>query len=78
MKTVPEPNAKLLDAKDVHQDVVSLTEALEQRRAERLSYELLYRPKIRDMLNQSVKSGICANESEAIEKGLKTLLHYEH
>jgi len=33
MKTVPEPNAELLSAEDVHEDVASLSELLEQRRA---------------------------------------------
>lgn len=74
MKTVPEPDAKLLEAKDVHKDVVSLTEALERRRAERKSYEILNLSSVRNMLNQLIESGVCTNEEEAIERGLKTLL----
>ncbi len=35
MRTVPEPNAELLSVEDMHNDVASLTAALERRRAER-------------------------------------------
>ncbi len=34
-KTVPEPNAELLSAEEVHADVKSLQSALEQGKAER-------------------------------------------
>ena len=74
IKTVPEPNAELLDEQDVHQDVVSLTEALERRRTERWFYDILNRKSVRDMLNQLIQSGVCADEGEAIERGLRTLL----
>jgi len=40
MKTVPEPNAELLSAGDVHRDVVELTAALARRRAERPAYDI--------------------------------------
>ena len=74
MKTVPEPNAELLSAEDVHGDVVSLTAALERRRAERWAYDLLARPDVRAMLVQLIASGACANEEEAVDRALKTLV----
>jgi len=74
MKTVPEPNAELLSAEEVHGDVASLTAALERRRAERWAYDLLARPDVRAMLDQLIASGACANEEEAIERALKTLV----
>lgn len=73
-KTVPEPNAELLSAEDVHQDVASLTAALERRRAERQAYDTLDRPDVREMLNKLISTGVCANEEEAIERALRTLL----
>jgi len=74
MKTVPEPNAELLSAEDVHEDVASLNALLEQRRTEQQAYEILNRPNIREMLKQLVAGGICRSEEEAIERALKTLL----
>ncbi|MBC8461190.1 MAG: hypothetical protein H8D67_24665 [Deltaproteobacteria bacterium] len=74
MKTVPEPNAELLSAEDVHEDVESLGALLEQRRTEQQAYEILNRPNIREMLKQLVARGICRSEEEAIERALKTLL----
>lgn len=74
MKTVPEPNAELLEAPDVHGDVASLTAALERRRAERRVYSILERPDVREMLEKLIASGMCANEEEAIERALKTLV----
>ena len=74
MKTVPEPNAELLSAEDVHEDVESLGALLEQRRTEQQAYEILNRPNIREMLKQLVARGICMSEEEAIERALKTLL----
>jgi len=71
MKTVPEPDAELLSAEDVHRDVASLTKALERRRAERRAYEILERPDVREMLDKLIASGVCAEE--AIESALKTL-----
>jgi len=73
-KTIPEPNAELLSAQDVRRDVASLTEALERRHAERQAYEILARPDVREMLNKLISSGACANEEEAIERALRTLL----
>ncbi len=73
-KTVPEPNAELLSAEDVQQDVTALTTALERRRAERQAYEIFHRPAIQDMLTQLVSSGTCANEAEAVERALRTFL----
>jgi hypothetical protein len=74
MKTVPEPDAELLSAEDVHEDVASLTAALERRRAERRAYDLLARPNVREMLDQLMASGRIANEEEAIERALRTLV----
>ncbi|MDQ3814803.1 MAG: hypothetical protein M3347_12745 [Armatimonadota bacterium] len=73
-KTVPEPNAELLAPEDVSEDVAALTAALERRRAERRAYEILQRPTVRGMLNTLITSGVCANEAEAIEKALGTLV----
>ncbi|MDI6792653.1 MAG: hypothetical protein QME81_07285 [bacterium] len=74
MKTVPEPNAELLSAEDVYGDVKSLTESMERRRAERRVYGIWERPDVREMLAKLVASGVCANEEEAIEKALRTLV----
>lgn len=76
MKTVPEPNAELLSAEDVHGDVASLTAALERQRAERRGYNILERPDVRAMLDKLIASGVCANENEeeAIERALRTLV----
>ena len=73
-KTVPEPNAELLSAEDVHQDVASLEMLLEQRKAERRAYSILARPQIQELLSQVIASGICTNEEQAIERALKTLV----
>jgi hypothetical protein len=73
-RTVPEPNAELLSAEDVQQDVASLTDALERRRAERHAYEVLARREVREILNKLITSGACTNEEEAIERALRTLL----
>jgi hypothetical protein len=73
-RTVPEPNAELLSAEDVQRDVVSLTAALERRRAERRAYDLLARQEVREMLNKLIKSGACTSEEEAIERALRTLI----
>ncbi|MBM4044474.1 MAG: hypothetical protein FJ279_05115 [Planctomycetes bacterium] len=74
MKTIPEPQAELLSAQDMHGDVASLTAALERRRAERRAYGILARPDVRAMLDKLIASGACANEEEAIERALKTLV----
>lgn len=74
MKTVPEPNAELLSAEDIHEDVESLGALLERRRTEQQAYDILNRPNIREMLKQLVARGICRSEEEAIERALKTLL----
>jgi len=74
MKTVLEPNAELLSADDVYRDVAELTAALERRRAERPAYDILERPDVRQMLDQLIASGVCANEAEAIERALRTLV----
>ena len=73
-RTIPEPNAELLSAEDVPQDVASLTAALERRRAERHAYAVLARREVREILNKLIMSGACTNEEEAIERALRTLL----
>jgi hypothetical protein len=73
-KTVPEPSAELLSAEDVHQDVASLTTALERRRAERQAHDMLAHSSIREMLNKLIVTGVCKTEEEAIERALRTLL----
>jgi hypothetical protein len=74
MRTVPEPNAELLTVDDVRADVVSLTAILERRRAEQRAYDILQRPNVRRMLDELITNGACANEEEAIERALKTLV----
>jgi hypothetical protein len=74
MKTVPEPDAELLSAEDVHRDVASLTKTLERRGAEIRAYNILERPDVREMLDKLISSGACANEEEAIERALRTFL----
>jgi len=74
MKTVPEPNAQLLSAEDVQGDVASLRGVLDRRRAERRAYSILARPDVQQMLDKLVSSGACANEEDAIERALKTLM----
>ena len=73
-KTVPETDAELLSAEDVHQDVTSLTSALERRRSERRAYAVLERPQVREMLNRLIGGGLYSSEEEAIENALRTLL----
>jgi len=77
MKTVPEPNAELLSAEDVHEDVASLSELLERRRTERRAYEILHRPNVQSMLKQLISRRIFASEEEAIEGALKMMLVVE-
>lgn len=74
MKTIPEPNAKLLSADDIYSDVNSLTSILEKRKNERKAYKILQRPNVQDMLNKLIIDGACENEEEAIERALKTLI----
>ena len=74
MKTVPESNEELLSAEDVHEDVASLTKALERRGAERKAYKILAHPEVREILDKLIASGEYINEEEAIERALKTLL----
>jgi hypothetical protein len=74
MEIIPEPNAGLLSAEDGQRDVASLTVLLERRRAERWAYDILERPDVRAMLDQLIAIGACANEEEAIERALKTLV----
>lgn len=74
MKTVPEPNADFLTVEDIQTDVVSLTTILERRNAEHRAYDILHRPNVRKMLDKLILEGACANEEEAIERALKTLV----
>lgn len=73
-KKIPEPCAELLTAEEVHQDILSLSEAIEQRNSEKKAYLLLKRNDIRAMLDQLIQSGVCQDEEEAIERALKTLV----
>ena len=73
-RMVPEPNAELLSADEVQQDVASLTTALARRRAERRAYDLLARHEVRKLLDKLIQSGACASEEEAIERALRTLV----
>jgi hypothetical protein len=73
-KSIPEPDAELLSAEDVQSDVLNLTEALEKRKRERLSYDILAKPPVKEMLDKLVASGVCGSEEEAIERALKTLM----
>ena len=73
-KQVPEPHAELLSAEDVHEDVMTLTKALNQRSAERKAYEILSRPDIQEMIHQAISTGVCATEEETIERALRTLI----
>jgi len=74
MKTIPKPNAALMSPEEVHEDVSSLTKALELRRAEKRAYKILEKPSVKKALDKLISSGICENEEEAIERALKTLI----
>lgn len=75
MKTVPEPDAELLTAKEVADDVRSLSESLQRRQAERRAFAILNRPAVRAMLNSLVASGTCPSDEAAIEQALRRLAH---
>lgn len=75
MKTVPEPDAELLTAEEVLDDVQSLSESLQRRQAERRAYAILNRPAVRSMLNSLIASGTCPNDEAAIEQALRMLVH---
>jgi hypothetical protein len=74
IKKVPEPNTELLSSEDIHEDVMTLTEALERRKAERKAYQILSRPDIQNLLDRAISSGVCATEEEVIERALRTLI----
>jgi len=74
MKTVPEPNAELVSADDAHRDASELMAALARRRAERQAYGILRCPDVCQMMDQSITSGVCANEAEAMERAWRTLV----
>jgi hypothetical protein len=74
MKTVPEPNAELLTAEDVDTDVAFLNTILARRSAESKAYDILQHPNVRKMLDKLISEGVCANDEEAIEKALETLV----
>ena len=74
MKTVPEPDAELLSDEDLYKEVKLLSSLLEKRKVERHAYEILQRPNVRSMLTKLIEDGLCANEEEAIERALKTLV----
>ena len=68
-----EPQAALLSAEDVDEDVASLSEALMEERARRIAQNVLLRSDVRQILEALLESGACENEEEAIARGLKTL-----
>lgn len=74
MKTITEPNADLMSPEETHEDVSSLTKALELRRAEQRAYKILEKPSVKKALDKLISNGICENEEEAIERALKTLI----
>ncbi len=58
MKIIPEPNAKLVSAEDVHEDVSSLTAELERGRAEQQAYKILEKPSVRKALDLLITGGM--------------------
>ena len=68
-----EPNADLLTGKDVDGDVVALSEALLEKRAERIAHNVLLRPDIQEALRQLLASNLYANEEEVIARALKAM-----
>jgi hypothetical protein len=74
MKIISEPNAELMSTEEAHEDVSSLTKALELRRAEKRAYKIVEKPSVKKALDKLIYSGICENEDEAIERALKTLI----
>ena len=69
-----EPEAQLLSAEDVDQDVVSLSEALEEQRVERIARNVLQRPEVQQMLDRLRATGMYASDEEVIVRALRTLL----
>ena len=68
-----EPNADLLTAEDVDGDVAALSEALLEKRAERIAHNVLLRPDIQEALRQLLASKLYANEEEVIARSLKAM-----
>ncbi|MFQ6057422.1 MAG: hypothetical protein ACE5MB_00885 [Anaerolineae bacterium] len=66
-----EPKAELLSPEDVDKDVASLSEALMEKRAERIARNVLAHPDVSKILRELVEMGICADEEEAITRALK-------
>jgi hypothetical protein len=61
-------------AKKIARDVTSQDSVWRNHLPEAQAYEIFHRPAIQDMLTQLVSSGMCANEAEAIERALRTLI----
>ncbi len=58
-KTVPEPEAELLSASEIHDDVISLQSALEQRKAERQAYNISTSPNTRNAFPSNSQRDMC-------------------
>ena len=54
-----EPEAELLDASEIAQDVAILEKALEQKRLERLMAEALAQDDVKQLVEAIIDSGIC-------------------
>ena len=71
--TAHEPDAALLDAEDVANDVAALNDALLAQRAERIAHNVLLRPDIQEVLRQLLASKLYVNEEEIIARSLKAM-----
>lgn len=71
--TAHEPDAALLDAEDVANDVAALNDALLAHRAEHIAHNALLRPDIQEALRQLLASKLYVNEEEIIARSLKAM-----
>jgi hypothetical protein len=71
--TPHESDAELITPEDVEKDVASLTEALLEKRIQRLVRELLRQSDIYATLQKIVASGRFANEVDALAHAVRTL-----
>jgi len=67
-----EPEAELLDASEIAQDVAVLEKALAQKRLERLMAEALVQNNVKQLIETIIDSGICADEKEVIIRSVQT------
>lgn len=67
-----EPEAELLDASEIAQDVAVLERALERKRFERLMAEVLAQDDIKQLVETIIDSGICTDEKEVIVRAVQT------